>query len=260
MRIRLFYLLVLLSQFLLSCSKEHLVSEQLIVGGVKQLDADEVSAHLVNISFPGEFGSPMVCTGVFVSANAILTAQHCVSHDLNDISVTFRPADYQETGNVINLSIVNVRQIDMPSNVRENLVLLIFIDPLPEAAKIAKISTLDQLGARTEFSVAGYGMHAKKTDLKNLKLIYGDAPRSKVISVTQIENFKNYFVINQNKAGGGVCAGDSGGPAYFIDSKTKEMNLIGISSAVSAEDKSSNCLNKAYIIKTDFLKERKTKS
>lgn len=256
MRIGLLCLSLLLSQFLTSCADQHLVTDQLIVGGTKLLDADEVSSHLVNISLPGEFGNPMVCTGVFVSSKLILTAKHCVSSKLNDISVTFRPANYKENGNVVNLTILDTKPVVVPSDVRENLILLKFSEPLPDAAKIAKISSLNNLGSRTEFSVAGYGMHAKKVDLKNTTLIYGDKARFKNISVAHIEDFKNYFIIDQQKAGGGVCAGDSGGPAYYIDSVTKEMNLIGIASAVSAEDTSSNCLNKSYIIKTDFLKER----
>lgn len=240
----------------MGCSGEHLVKEHLVVGGEKLADAGEVTSHLVNISLTDTFGGAKVCTGVFVGLHTILTAKHCVGNDLNDLSVTFRPKDYQDTGKVVNLTIVDSRAVVVSPEVRDDLILLKFSEALPRAAKIAKVSSINKLANKKSFAVAGYGMHARKNDTQNLKLIYDDQARFKSILVSQVKNFKNYFIIDQQKAGGGVCSGDSGGPAYYMDSVTKKMNIIGIASAVSHEDAASNCLDKSYIIKTDFLTEQ----
>lgn len=254
MRFGLLYVALILSHFLMSCADQHLAYDQLIVGGVKLKDADEISSHLVNINVPDQFGRSEVCTGVFISSQAILTVAHCVSEKLSDLSITFRPANYASTGTVVNLTAVDSKNFRAENDIREDLVVLYFFEQIPKEAKIAKIAKIDNLDVDASFSVAGYGMHAKKIDVMNTRLIYGDKPRMKDILISNVTKYRNYFVIDQKMSNGGVCAGDSGGPAFYMDLATKQMQLIGIASAVRQEDTASNCLKESYIIKTDFLK------
>lgn len=256
MNFRLPWIFLILFQLLVGCADQHLAYDQLIVGGVEIKNAGDVSSYLVNINVADEFGRPAVCTGVFVSSNAILTAAHCASDQLDNLSVTFRLSDFDETGAVVNLTIIDSKKIEVGQDVREDLVLLTFKENIPHQAKIAKISSLNSLESNSLFLVAGYGMHAEEKDVMNTKLKYDDKPRMKSILTSKTTNFENYFLIDQKSSQGGVCLGDSGGPAFYLDKNTKQMLLIGIASAVSHQDKFSNCLNESYFIKTDFLKEK----
>lgn len=244
MRFALLTFILIFCHGLMGCG-DHLQSDQLIVGGKVLSYSDKIADYIVHISSTDLMGYNQVCTGIFVGDNAILTAAHC---NKGSISVTFRTSEYKTDGEVTNLTIVATRPVKVPDGVRDDLVMLIFSEPFPRMAKMAEFSSFDKIVPLTEIYVAGYGLaNTDKNDLKN-NLAYDDKPRYKAISFTHVINESGYFLIDQAKASGGVCEGDSGGPAFFLDSRTKKMQVIGIASAIGR-----NCEDKSYFIKTDFL-------
>lgn len=238
------YLLLTLVLIFMGCSEGYLQNDQLIVGGEVLPYSDKVADYIVNIYSADFIGYNRVCTGVFVAQNAILTAKHC---NENAVAVTFRNSNYAKTGEVANLTVVYSKPVDVPPNVRDDLVILYFEEKLPAQAKIAELASFEKLLPSTKVYVAGYGL--SNTDKNNLKtsLIYDEKPRFKEISLAHIIDQQGHFLIDQKQAKGGVCEGDSGGPAYFLEPTTKRMQVIGIASAVG-----SNCEDKSYFIKTDF--------
>ena len=245
MRFALLTFTLIICHVLMGCSQGHLQTDQLIVGGKVLSYNDKVADYIVHISSTDFMGYNKVCTGIFVGDNAILTAKHC---NEGNLSVTFRTSEYKKEGEVTNLTIVASREVGVPHGVRDDLVVLIFSEPFPHMAKMAVFSSFDKLVPRNEIFVAGYGLsNTDKDDLKS-NLAYDDKPRYKAISLAHVSNENGYFLIDQAKASGGVCEGDSGGPAYFIDSTTKRMHVVGIASAIGR-----NCEDKSYFIKTDIL-------
>lgn len=232
----------------MGCNQGYLQNDQLIVGGKTLEYSDRVADYIVNIYSSDFIGYNKICTGVFVAKNAILTAKHCVGDNYTDLSATFRTSSYDKNSKVVNLTISGFKPVLVPWGVRDDLVILNFSENFPESAKIAKISSLERVVPQSKITVAGYGVYnTNRLDLTT-DYMFDDKARYKTIDVSSIEDHDGYFLIDQKLAQGGVCEGDSGGPAYFIDAKTKVMNLVGIASAVG-----KNCLDQSYFIKTDFL-------
>ena len=239
----------------LSCKKETATSlfstenqkKSNIVNGLPVSSADILTRHTVLISTVDDTGKNEICTGVFVSKNQILTAAHCIAQNVNDMSVTFRTADYDSDSNVIDLPILKIQKFEKinKTNNRQDLALIEINSPKNfEAVPVEILKTKPLI---SNLILVGLGSTGQAELIDSVL-------RSKTVSVSTDQLLKINFEIDQNKNQGGVCFGDSGGPALFFDQKLNQYFLVGIASAVVRGENLDACLNKSIFINILFYK------
>lgn len=229
-----------------------------IVGGKALKYSDSTASSVVFISTENAQGHNEICTGTFISENLILTAGHCIAKDKDGMSVSFRPKDFASTQNIVDIEIVDAFKLDFsPLNVvRNDMGVIRFKGGLPPEATIALLPTeknLKEAKALT-FSAVGYGRNTGvKSDDPMAPTGEGILRTKKLIS-EPISAQSDIFKIDQFKNKGGVCFGDSGGPAFIKDSKTNKNIVVGVASAVLTDrkgtgiDENDDCQNESMYL------------
>lgn len=209
-----------------------------IVGGKALKYSDSTASYVVFISTENDQGHNEICTGTFISKNLILTAAHCIARDKDGMSVSFRPKDFAETQNIVDVEIVEAYKLDFSDLgvTRNDMGIIHFKGGLPAGATIAYLPPPNNGKEFTtqplSFLAVGYG---RNTGLKLEDPMASNGEgilRFKNIVSAPVTSLMDIFKIDQFKNKGGVCFGDSGGPALVKDTKTNRTTIIGIASAV----------------------------
>ncbi len=261
--------------FVISCSQQESATKTYqnmnnedsdIVGGRNLKYSSAAAATIVHISLENKSGFNKSCTGVFISNRFILTAEHCISfYGTSGMSIHFRRPDYNKTTNVDDLKLVTASTIDFGNStvVREKFGLIEFSGGLPKHAKSADLSELQTFKTKNIiqnqiFLAVGYGRNTGSTDLDPLESDGSGVLRAKVLNASLLEKKSETFKVDQDKNKGGVCFGDSGGPALVLNKITGRYKLIGIASAVDTTrtltkskvkiDPSDSCRNESIYL------------
>ncbi len=217
----------------------------MIVGGRDVSSNHQLASHVAIISKTDETGQTQICTGVFISKNLIATAKHCLTDNNDDISVTFRTGSYDQTTDVVDLPIQQVFEMKNETNVkRDDLVIIQIMTPNDFPAEPVQIYQNQKI-LNSQIILLGYGVNS--ADGSGLGQL-----RSKNISADEFDFSQNTFEINQKLNHGGVCFGDSGGPALAYDEFSQKYFLVGIASAVIG----SACANQSIFMNILFYKNQ----
>jgi hypothetical protein len=167
-----------------------------------------------------------VCSGVFVSENAIVTARHCVQREAARMDVSV----YRGLGGEHCVSGAEAKCAPISLSVfphdGDDLVLLVSKHALVDTGSLPLIHLA---GSLTEFQAAGFGLGSN-----------GESSISFGAGMQLIQTRFNVSLITSKRIvafaaddGGRVCDGDSGGPAAVL-TPTRSL-LLGILSASAGE-------------------------
>ncbi len=239
----------------LSCKKETATSQFLIenknnsniVNGQLVESSNTLASHVALISTVDLMGNTEICTGVFISMKQILTAAHCIAKNTDDMSVTFRTLNFDADANVIDLPIIKVKLIQKNQSTSRQDLALIEINPTSDLQAVP-VQILKSEAIISKLSLIGFGATSSTA------FINGEL-RTKNVTIDSSQLLKINFEINQAQNNGGVCFGDSGGPALYFDQKLNQYFLVGIASAVVRRENSDACLNKSIFMNAIFYKK-----
>lgn len=235
-----------------------------IVGGSDLAYTHAAASSVVFISTENDQGHNEICTGTFISNSLILTAAHCVARDKDGMSVSFRPKDYSTTQNIVDIEIVEAYRLDFsPLGVQRNdLGIIQFKGNLPKGATIALLPKDNDFKPKIlQFSAVGYGRNTGVTTNDPMAPTGEGILRTKKLVSEIVTNLTDNFRIDQFKNKGGVCFGDSGGPAFIKDPFTNENIVVGVASAVLTQrkadfiDTNDDCQNESMYLNMYFYKK-----
>ncbi len=237
-----------------------------IINGKPLHPAFEVVPNIVRIYSVRDDGNANVCTGTLLDSDTVLTAAHCVNdmYDAKQILVHFHHDPACEPDGLLNnkrdkvkdASRANIRQASAflvhaeftTDYLINDLALIKLSQPAPATARPVVLTSWNSATAsmRTRVLAAGYGKIGGY-DLKdqNHRLRYGwikplgeEARRERIVGNMKDHGFVgdrervdgNWLFFDQSDANG-VCAGDSGGPAFIkVDG---HWSQVGVASFVT---------------------------
>jgi trypsin len=230
-----------------------------IVGG-KDLDYKSAMAtQIVYIaSVIKSSGRDQICTGTFISNDIILTAAHCIATSKDMMSVYFRNKDFNKTQNIIDVPIVETFEPTFPELkiTRNDLALIKFSGGLPQGAQIASLPSIEEKQLQSlslNFSAIGYGRNTGVESDDAMDSTGEGSLRYKKMSSENLDISSDIFRVDQYKNDGGVCFGDSGGPALIKDKAGKYI-VVGVASAVDPSriaegiNPKDNCKNESLYL------------
>ncbi len=224
-----------------------------IVGGerIQKNDVDEKRVVLL-------YSDGMVCTASPIADNILLTAAHCVMGNPRDSFVAFHPSLSCESGfntenNEITASIkefISHEQYDdraVPSAMVGDLALVVLSRKIPAGYPIYKIARPTDVDFSRPIYFFGYGSVGYKKGgagiLRKTSLAGG------LYSVDEVDS----KVMIDQRAGRGICSGDSGGPGLV--NIRNEYQILGVNSYVSEGDARDKCKGKAALVLVDAYRE-----
>lgn len=211
----------------------NLDKSQNIVGGEDVDPSDEHIEHTVLITGKYETGETFTCTGTLIDSDIILTAAHCVGEP-DSMKVVFGENPVQE-GAVSITKVKNVlrhKKYNKTENIRNDIALLQVGEMVPQnfAPAILPWNSPQALDNIDKITVYGYGTTSGLVENGKLANKGVGVLRTTVLNVTTQSKSRDVFFANQRE-GKGICAGDSGGPAFV-----KDNVVLGVISRAITDD------------------------
>jgi secreted trypsin-like serine protease len=199
-----------------------------IVGEAKPVDP-AVAPHVVMIA-----GAPGVCSGVAIAPDLVLTAAHCVSK-----SGSYKIAALDERRRMTARAVEKTAAHPQfaPRDDAPDVALVKLAAKPPPKLMPVPFSERRVITVGDHFIVAGFGL-TNQTDrksagkLRTATLMATNKPNSQIINLVDPDTLGE-------KAGLGVCNGDSGGPVF--ERRDGKLALVGIISWTAGPDSEPRC-------------------
>lgn len=200
-----------------------------IIGGIDIPEDHELSHSIVAVY--NHFSKSM-CTGSLTKNNIVITAAHCVPEDLSHVFIIFT-TNLTHAEKLEHLPYRTVDKAEISPYYEKNkmapkdqgdLALLRFTGSAPESyIPISMLLDASVLQKNVPVIVAGYGINEIKTRRGTGVL------RAAYLKILD-PDFSNTEISVDQSQGQSACHGDSGGPAYVYNTKTKTFALWGVTS------------------------------
>lgn len=251
-------LVIFLATGLISCGKNSTYSNSVsvdsdsgIIGGQSVVAEDQRfnSAVAIRMSNPLS-GAKGLCTGTLIRKDIILTAAHCIKNEkkYSHFEVQFsKDIDAKSTLPKIYATKYLVHRQYNPEVVREayDIALLQFSESLPQGFQPAPLLLESHhLRSGDQLIVAGYGIISR---------FFSSGPgilRSASVVLANAEASPIDFRINQWIRG--ICAGDSGGPAYV--EVNGQWHVAGVANKALSIGP-VHCIISSYFIRVDRMNQ-----
>jgi len=198
-----------------ACKQNPAEDSNVSITGGKAVDKNSVLHHsTVLIKMP----NGNMCTATLVGPKHLTTAAHCVKGVGPD---TIIKAGFGIDAKIQAQVILNVdKWVSHPNYAFQgnDLAILTLKEAVPAPYKHVEIARPEELGFFKEIIYAGYGTLAETA--KGSQMLRSVSTR--IMYVSKTEKQFNTFI-----TGKGSCYGDSGGPGYIYDSKTKRYKAVG---------------------------------
>jgi secreted trypsin-like serine protease len=223
-----------------------------IIGGSLSTDDFQKQSGIVGLLLviqdqSGQQGSA-ICTGSLIAENVVLTAAHCLAinpgekiinaliffdKNLDHVMEQISKKDFSKVRSIN--KVIRHKSYLTEKGANNDLALARFAGKAPSDFQIAKMASPSlerSLRSGTNVMLSGYGVSSYGlTGPGGQPDGDGDGILRQVdgIRLVSFINSGKELLFDQTK-GKGACHGDSGGPAYVIDSITKKQTLIGVTS------------------------------
>lgn len=183
-----------------------------VVGGEDVTNVDPFAYSVVGI-INMEKGS--LCTGTLIDRSHVLTAAHCLPHNVNSLRVFTGLSKKDKTSVLDAVSFVATPQWQTRSSEemdRGDLAIIKFTGDLPRQYKGIEFVSPSFLKEGDQVLIAGYGRSdgVKKVGTGTLRKTY--------LQVANPYHGETEVLFDQSQ-GKGACHGDSGGPAFLVTAK-----------------------------------------
>jgi V8-like Glu-specific endopeptidase len=178
------------------------------------------------------------CTGAPISDRVILTAGHCLKGvNKRDVTVVFHPemtctSGYNESKSIPSVDVLVHKDYKGDNQAKYDLAMVKLESPIPSTYHPQSLYDGTTPLSSDQVLMIGYGVTSEKTrDSMHLR--------------KTMKSFKTETAVrDQNigfdqRAGGGVCSGDSGGPVYV--QADGEYKIIAVNSTVMSKDENKVC-------------------
>lgn len=220
------YLALLAILFLSACS-ESTPSGFLQANGDPIVNGNRVTAkspwakYAVQVFTELPNNKSSTCTGALIRRNLVLTAAHCIQKTalgnyviFNETFESARPENVIEVKNIyVHPDFKDKTKIDQ----KNDLAILHLAKNAPDSYPTVFIPLPPLELPEKKIIALGFGTSSAQ------KVVTGTL-RVKTLDVRFFKSESPYFIVDQK--GGGVCRGDSGGPAYVV--RENQLILVGI--------------------------------
>lgn len=234
------FITLLFSALLLACQKsglqhiENTQSDSILNG--KAADMASFQARAVVLIY--DYANSYLCTGTLIDQNIVLTAAHCALGDKTNYKILFEVqnsrANYErKVTAIVTHEKYNRKELDGTFDMtqeRADIALIKFSGNLPPGyAPVLLPQKFDSLPIGQEFMAFGFGRTGYNSSSANELM-------SKNLRINLNQAKKNEFMVDQ-RSSGGICPGDSGGPAMI--ERNQNLYVIGVASAIIYPEKTA---------------------